>query len=168
MGSSKKHRERDRCADDSGRHKKHKHKERKQRAASPRAGGAAAPREGPAGRPLGDTQPERRIKREKNEDAATGGKSGAASASLSIEETNKLRAKLGLKPLRSAAIEKRVPVITNQNATPPSKKGRREKAEMIGRSNLCPMKMLESIIKEVNTETFEELYKNRGRVNMVL
>ncbi|XP_038643397.1 U4/U6.U5 tri-snRNP-associated protein 1 [Scyliorhinus canicula] len=98
MGSSKKHRERDRGADDSGRHKKHKHKERKQRAASREREGRRH-RERERRTAPGDAPPERRIKREKSEDAAAGGKSGAASASLSIEETNKLRAKLGLKPL---------------------------------------------------------------------
>ncbi|XP_067877746.1 U4/U6.U5 tri-snRNP-associated protein 1 [Heterodontus francisci] len=95
MGSSKKHRERG--ADDSGRHKKHKHKERKQRAASrEREGRRHRERER---RPPGEAQAERRIKREKTEEAAAGAKSAAANASLSIEETNKLRAKLGLKPL---------------------------------------------------------------------
>ncbi|XP_078388792.1 U4/U6.U5 tri-snRNP-associated protein 1-like [Cetorhinus maximus] len=98
MGSSKKHRERERGAEDSGRHKKHKHKERKQRAASrEREGRRHRDRERRAA--PGDSQPERRIKKEKTEETAPGTKSGAANASLSIEETNKLRAKLGLKPL---------------------------------------------------------------------
>ncbi|XP_078058913.1 U4/U6.U5 tri-snRNP-associated protein 1 [Mustelus asterias] len=98
MGSSKKHRERDRGAEDSGRHKKHKHKERKQRAASrEREGRRHRERERRAA--PGESQPERRVKREKTEEAALGAKSGAANTSLSIEESNKLRAKLGLKPL---------------------------------------------------------------------
>ncbi|XP_043835755.1 U4/U6.U5 tri-snRNP-associated protein 1-like [Dromiciops gliroides] len=53
---------------------------------------------------------ERRAKREKRDDgyeAATGSKASSGDASsLSIEETNKLRAKLGLKPLEVNAVKK--------------------------------------------------------------
>nr|XP_014432294.1 U4/U6.U5 tri-snRNP-associated protein 1 [Pelodiscus sinensis] len=53
----------------------------------------------------------RRIKREKRDEgyeAAASSKASLGDASLSIEETNKLRAKLGLKPLEVNAIKKEV------------------------------------------------------------
>ncbi|XP_056657289.1 U4/U6.U5 tri-snRNP-associated protein 1 [Monodelphis domestica] len=114
-------------------HKKHKHRsggggsgsggggtgERRKRSrergaerGSSRRGGEAEARNGSAhGRERSQAEPaERRVKREKRDDgyeAATGSKASSGDASsLSIEETNKLRAKLGLKPLEVNAIKK--------------------------------------------------------------
>ncbi|XP_059811203.1 U4/U6.U5 tri-snRNP-associated protein 1 [Hypanus sabinus] len=92
MGSSKKHRERG--DEPAARHKKHKHKDRKERAGS-RERESRRHRE----RDRRGPDAERRPKREKAEEPAPGPKSASGNASLSIEETNKLRAKLGLKPL---------------------------------------------------------------------
>ncbi|XP_069752335.1 LOW QUALITY PROTEIN: U4/U6.U5 tri-snRNP-associated protein 1 [Narcine bancroftii] len=93
MGSSKKHRER---GDEGARHKKHKHKDRKERTGSrEREGRRHRDRE----RERRGAETERRPKREKVEEPGPGPKSAGGNASLSIEETNKLRAKLGLKPL---------------------------------------------------------------------
>uniref|UniRef100_UPI00398E920D U4/U6.U5 tri-snRNP-associated protein 1 n=1 Tax=Pristiophorus japonicus TaxID=55135 RepID=UPI00398E920D len=113
MGSSKKHRERGGEEAAAARRKKHKHNKEQRRAASREreAGGGRrhhrdrehrdrerdrererrpAPAHGTASR---------RGKRDRPEPAAPGPKSAAGNASLTIEETNKLRAKLGLKPL---------------------------------------------------------------------
>ncbi|XP_074192818.1 U4/U6.U5 tri-snRNP-associated protein 1 isoform X2 [Rhinolophus sinicus] len=108
-------------------HKKHKHRsggsggsggERRKRSrerATERGGGRrgaeAETRSGAHGRERSQTEPsERRVKREKRDDGfepATSSKSGSGDASsLSIEETNKLRAKLGLKPLEVNAVKK--------------------------------------------------------------
>ncbi|XP_044537393.1 U4/U6.U5 tri-snRNP-associated protein 1 [Gracilinanus agilis] len=114
-------------------HKKHKHRsggggsgsggggtgERRKRSrergaerGSSRRGGEAEARNGSAhGRERSQAEPaERRVKREKRDDgyeAATSSKASSGDASsLSIEETNKLRAKLGLKPLEVNAIKK--------------------------------------------------------------
>ncbi|XP_043827319.1 U4/U6.U5 tri-snRNP-associated protein 1 [Dromiciops gliroides] len=114
-------------------HKKHKHRsggggsgsggggagERRKRSrergterGSSRRGGEAEARNGSAhGRERSQAEPaERRVKREKRDDgyeAATGSKASSGDASsLSIEETNKLRAKLGLKPLEVNAVKK--------------------------------------------------------------
>ncbi|XP_054999163.1 U4/U6.U5 tri-snRNP-associated protein 1 isoform X1 [Sorex araneus] len=63
------------------------------------------------GRERGQPEPsERRVKREKRDDgyeaAASSKTSSGDASSLSIEETNKLRAKLGLKPLEVNAVKK--------------------------------------------------------------
>ncbi|XP_064407778.1 U4/U6.U5 tri-snRNP-associated protein 1 isoform X2 [Latimeria chalumnae] len=116
MGSSKKHKEKEREAEERHReHKKHKHKERerdkrkrsrsrereRERERGPR-GGADREARSRAGDRAPDESVERRIKKEKLNDGyeeVPGPKSASGDASLSIEETNKLRAKLGLKPL---------------------------------------------------------------------
>ncbi|XP_074087130.1 U4/U6.U5 tri-snRNP-associated protein 1 [Macrotis lagotis] len=113
-------------------HKKHKHRsggggggggggagERRKRSrergaerGSSRRGGEAEARNGSAhGRERSQAEAaERRVKREKRDDgyeAATSSKvSSGDASSLSIEETNKLRAKLGLKPLEVVAVKK--------------------------------------------------------------
>ncbi|KAK6466403.1 U4/U6.U5 tri-snRNP-associated protein 1 [Huso huso] len=115
MGSSKKHKERDRERDRE--RKKHKPKgkerekerestkdrerERRKRSRSRERTGRGSEREGKAGKSERSTG-EPKIKKEKTDDGfeeAPGPKSASGDASLSIEETNKLRAKLGLKPL---------------------------------------------------------------------
>lgn len=117
MGSSKKHKEksRDKETEDRRReHKKHRHKER-EREASDRDGGRdrdrrkrsrSRDRSSRDSRSKGEkSSVEPRVKKERNDlgydesntDVAPVSASG--DASLSIEETNKLRAKLGLKPL---------------------------------------------------------------------
>lgn len=111
MGSSKKHKEKSRDKDNEERrreHKKHRHKDRerdserdgkergKEKGKRPRS----RDRSGREGRSKGEP----RIKKEKvdtgyEEGAEIQPQSASGDASLSIEETNKLRAKLGLKPL---------------------------------------------------------------------
>ncbi|KAM8938986.1 U4/U6.U5 tri-snRNP-associated protein 1 isoform 2-T2 [Pelodytes ibericus] len=117
MGSSKKHKEKDRDRDVAAtpaggdehhrEHKKHKHKERERRKRSRERGrDRTREREGRA-RPSKDGE-SRRIKKEKVDpsyDPGAGPKSAAGDSSLSIEETNKLRAKLGLKPLEMNAVK---------------------------------------------------------------
>ncbi|KAG8522610.1 U4/U6.U5 tri-snRNP-associated protein 1 [Galemys pyrenaicus] len=108
-------------------HKKHKHRsggggssggERRKRSrerggerGGGRRGAEAETRSGAHGRERSQAEPsERRVKREKRDDgyeAAAGSKTSSGDASsLSIEETNKLRAKLGLKPLEVNAVKK--------------------------------------------------------------
>ncbi|XP_075425917.1 U4/U6.U5 tri-snRNP-associated protein 1 [Ascaphus truei] len=109
MGSSKKHKERDRDVpaaagggpgDERHReHKKHKHRERRKRS---RERERDRPRERERRTRPTDGSDSRRVKREKQDPAfeqSIAPKSAAGDSSLSIEETNKLRAKLGLKPL---------------------------------------------------------------------
>lgn len=118
MGSSKKHKEksRDKETEDRRReHKKHRHKER-ERDASDRDGGRdkdrrkrsrSRDRSSRDSRNKGEkSSGEPRIKKERNDqgydesrNADVAPLSASGDASLSIEETNKLRAKLGLKPL---------------------------------------------------------------------
>lgn len=117
MGSSKKHKERSRDKDTEERrreHKKHRHKDR-DREASDRDGtrdkekrkrSRSRERSGRESRSKGEKSTgDPRVKKEKvdlgYEDSNTevGPQSASGDASLSIEETNKLRAKLGLKPL---------------------------------------------------------------------
>ncbi|XP_034455522.1 U4/U6.U5 tri-snRNP-associated protein 1 [Hippoglossus hippoglossus] len=115
MGSSKKHKEKSRDKDTEDRrreHKKHRHKERDAserdatRAKDKRKRSRSRDRSGREGRSKGDKgSGEPRVKKEK-EDAAyeeshaeVQPQSASGDASLSIEDTNKLRAKLGLKPL---------------------------------------------------------------------
>ncbi|XP_070842953.1 U4/U6.U5 tri-snRNP-associated protein 1 [Chaetodon trifascialis] len=117
MGSSKKHKEKSRDKDAEERrreHKKHRHKDR-DRDASDRDGtrdkekrkrSRSRDRSGRESRSKGErSSGEPRVKKEKvdlgyeegNTEVAP--QSASGDASLSIEETNKLRAKLGLKPL---------------------------------------------------------------------
>uniref|UniRef100_A0A8C7N050 Spliceosome associated factor 1, recruiter of U4/U6.U5 tri-snRNP n=1 Tax=Oncorhynchus kisutch TaxID=8019 RepID=A0A8C7N050_ONCKI len=115
MGSSKKHKEKGRDKDAEERHrehKKHRHKERdkernvtrerekRKRSRSKERSGRGSEREG---RSKGERSAgEPRVKKEKVEagyQERIGPQSASGDASLSIEETNKLRAKLGLKPL---------------------------------------------------------------------
>ncbi|KAF7697228.1 U4/U6.U5 tri-snRNP-associated protein 1 [Silurus meridionalis] len=123
MGSSKKHKEKDKDKDkDKDRdpeerhreHKKHRHKDRekdkerekgkekRKRSRSRDRSSRAAEKESKSRGEKSTGEP--RVKKEKvdpsNEEPEDAGpKSAAGDASLSIEETNKLRAKLGLKPL---------------------------------------------------------------------
>ncbi|XP_074786358.1 U4/U6.U5 tri-snRNP-associated protein 1-like [Athene noctua] len=74
---------------------------------SSRRGGPEEP--GRSGHGRGGAEAERRGKRERREEReepATTPKAAAAESSLSVEETNKLRAKLGLKPLETATVKK--------------------------------------------------------------
>ncbi|XP_018426363.1 PREDICTED: U4/U6.U5 tri-snRNP-associated protein 1, partial [Nanorana parkeri] len=109
MGSSKKHKEKERDRDGSfaggsgedrhREHKKHKHKER-ERERRKRSRERDRPRDGRS-RSTKDAD-SRKIKKEKLEfsfEQIGAPKSAGGDSSLSIEETNKLRAKLGLKPL---------------------------------------------------------------------
>ncbi|KAK2827116.1 hypothetical protein Q7C36_018042 [Tachysurus vachellii] len=119
MGSSKKHKEKDKDRDPEERHrehKKHRHKDRerdkdkerekdkekRKRSRSRDRSSRAAEKESRSKGEKSSAEP--RVKKEKlepsNEETEDAGpKSAAGDASLSIEETNKLRAKLGLKPL---------------------------------------------------------------------
>ncbi|TSL04312.1 U4/U6.U5 tri-snRNP-associated protein 1 [Bagarius yarrelli] len=119
MGSSKKHKEKDkekdRDPDERHReHKKHRHKDRerdkerekgkekRKRSRSRDRSSRAAEKEGKSKGEKSSGEP--RVKKEKpdlsyEETEDVGPKSASGDASLSIEETNKLRAKLGLKPL---------------------------------------------------------------------
>ncbi|XP_067441150.1 U4/U6.U5 tri-snRNP-associated protein 1 [Thunnus thynnus] len=117
MGSSKKHKEKSRDKDTEERrreHKKHRHKDR-ERDASDRDGtrtkekrkrSGSRERSGREGRSKGErSSGEPRVKKEKVDLGYEEGntevepQSASGDVSLSIEETNKLRAKLGLKPL---------------------------------------------------------------------
>lgn len=115
MGSSKKHKEKDRDKDTDERrreHKKHRHKDRARdagrdgtREKEKRKRSRSRERSGRDSRGKGDkSSGEHRVKKEKVEpgyEVSTDiqPQSASGDASLSIEETNKLRAKLGLKPL---------------------------------------------------------------------
>uniref|UniRef100_A0A6Q2XUD5 Spliceosome associated factor 1, recruiter of U4/U6.U5 tri-snRNP n=1 Tax=Esox lucius TaxID=8010 RepID=A0A6Q2XUD5_ESOLU len=118
MGSSKKHKEKGRDKDKNAEerhreHKKHRHKDRerdkerdgnrerekRKRSRSKERTGRGSEREGRSKGERSTGEP--RVKREKVEPGHEENPVSSASgdASLSIEETNKLRAKLGLKPL---------------------------------------------------------------------
>uniref|UniRef100_A0A674ABD3 Spliceosome associated factor 1, recruiter of U4/U6.U5 tri-snRNP n=1 Tax=Salmo trutta TaxID=8032 RepID=A0A674ABD3_SALTR len=119
MGSSKKHKEKGRDKDAEERHrehKKHRHKDRerdkernvtrerekRKRSRSKERSGRGSEREGRSKGERSTGEP--RVKKEKveavyEESPGVGPQSASGDASLSIEETNKLRAKLGLKPL---------------------------------------------------------------------
>ncbi|CAB1316118.1 unnamed protein product [Coregonus sp. 'balchen'] len=119
MGSSKKHKEKGRDKDAEERHrehKKHRHKDRerdkerngtrerekRKRSRSKERNGRCSQREGRSKGERSTGEP--RVKKEKvepgyEERPGIGPQSASGDASLSIEETNKLRAKLGLKPL---------------------------------------------------------------------
>uniref|UniRef100_A0A8B9KDX3 Spliceosome associated factor 1, recruiter of U4/U6.U5 tri-snRNP n=1 Tax=Astyanax mexicanus TaxID=7994 RepID=A0A8B9KDX3_ASTMX len=99
MGSSKKHKEKDKERDAEDRHREHKKHRHKDRERDKERDGTRE-KEEKKRKSSGET----RVKKEKldpafeeAEDMAP--KSAGGDASLSIEETNKLRAKLGLKPL---------------------------------------------------------------------
>ncbi|XP_077143607.1 U4/U6.U5 tri-snRNP-associated protein 1 isoform X1 [Ranitomeya variabilis] len=115
MGSSKKHKEKERDRDVSygaggsedrhREHKKHKHKER-ERERRKRSREREKPRERD-GRSRTSTE-SRKIKKEKLDpdyEQGVAPKSSGGDSSLSIEETNKLRAKLGLKPLEMNTVK---------------------------------------------------------------
>ncbi|KAM3623993.1 uncharacterized protein V6R79_017809 [Siganus canaliculatus] len=117
MGSSKKHKEKSRDKDTEERrreHKKHRHKERERdgsdrdstRDKDKRKRSRSRDRSGRESRSKGERSAgEPRVKKEKvdlgydDNNTEVVPESAAGDASLSIEETNKLRAKLGLKPL---------------------------------------------------------------------
>lgn len=115
MGSSKKHKEKSRDKDTEDRrreHKKHRHKERERdvsdrdanRDRDKRKRSRSRERSGRDGRSKTEkSSGEPRVKKERVEvedtSAEIAPQSASGDASLSIEETNKLRAKLGLKPL---------------------------------------------------------------------
>ncbi|KAG8014671.1 U4/U6.U5 tri-snRNP-associated protein 1, partial [Nibea albiflora] len=119
MGSSKKHKEKSRDKDTEERrreHKKHRHKDRERdrdasdrdstRDKEKRKRSRSRERSGRESRGKGERSTgEPRVKKEKvdlgyeESGADVGPQSASGDASLSIEETNKLRAKLGLKPL---------------------------------------------------------------------
>ncbi|XP_033825676.1 U4/U6.U5 tri-snRNP-associated protein 1 [Periophthalmus magnuspinnatus] len=111
MGSSKKHKEKSRDKDTEERrreHKKHRHKDREERDSGrekeKRRRSRSRERSGRESRKGERSSGEPRIKKEKldagyDTHAEHEPKSAGGDASLSIEETNKLRAKLGLKPL---------------------------------------------------------------------
>lgn len=113
MGSSKKHKEKSRDKDTEERrreHKKHRHKDREDRDSGrekeKRRRSRSRERSSREGRSKAErSSGEPRVKKEKldvgYDDSHTDiePKSASGDASLSIEETNKLRAKLGLKPL---------------------------------------------------------------------
>ncbi|XP_040001744.1 U4/U6.U5 tri-snRNP-associated protein 1 [Xiphias gladius] len=115
MGSSKKHKEKSRDKDTEERrrdHKKHRHKDRDTsdrdgtRDKEKRKRSRSKERSGRESRSKGEkSSGEPRVKKEKVDLGYEGGsaevepQSASGDASLSIEETNKLRAKLGLKPL---------------------------------------------------------------------
>ncbi|KAG1940533.1 U4/U6.U5 tri-snRNP-associated protein 1 [Pimephales promelas] len=117
MGSSKKHKEKEKDRDPEDRHrehKKHRHKDRdkdkekdrdrekrkRSRSRERSSRGSERDRSGRAEK----SNAEPRVKKERldpafEDNSEPGPKSASGDASLSIEETNKLRAKLGLKPL---------------------------------------------------------------------
>ncbi|XP_074549252.1 U4/U6.U5 tri-snRNP-associated protein 1 [Halichoeres trimaculatus] len=117
MGSSKKHKEKSRDKDTEERrreHKKHRHKDRERdgsdrdatRDKEKRKRSRSRERSGREGRSKGErSSGEPRVKKEKidlgyeESNTEVAAQSASGDASLSIEETNKLRAKLGLKPL---------------------------------------------------------------------
>lgn len=115
MGSSKKHKEKSRDKDAEERrreHKKHRHKDRERdreasdRDKEKRKRSRSRERSGRESRGKGErSSGEPRVKKEKvdlgyeESKAEVEPQSASGDASLSIEETNKLRAKLGLKPL---------------------------------------------------------------------
>ncbi|XP_073680732.1 U4/U6.U5 tri-snRNP-associated protein 1 [Garra rufa] len=115
MGSSKKHKEKEKDRDPEDRHrehKKHRHKDRdkekdrerekRKRSRSRERSSRGAEKDRSAKAERSNAEP--RVKKEKpdpafEDNSEPGPKSASGDASLSIEETNKLRAKLGLKPL---------------------------------------------------------------------
>ncbi|KAM9362609.1 U4/U6.U5 tri-snRNP-associated protein 1 [Symphorus nematophorus] len=113
MGSSKKHKEKSRDKDTEERrreHKKHRHKDRERdgsdRDKEKRKRSRSRDRSGRESRSKGErSSGEPRVKKEKvdlgyeESNTEVAPQSASGDASLSIEETNKLRAKLGLKPL---------------------------------------------------------------------
>ncbi|EHB13772.1 U4/U6.U5 tri-snRNP-associated protein 1 [Heterocephalus glaber] len=107
----KKHKHRSGGGGSSGGERRKRSRERGSERGSGRRGAEAEVRSGAHGRDRSQAEPsERRVKREKRDDgyeAASSSKTSSGDASsLSIEETNKLRAKLGLKPLEVSAVKK--------------------------------------------------------------
>lgn len=107
----KKHKHRSSGGGSSGGERRKRSRERGSERGSGRRGAEAEARSGAHGRERSQAEPsERRVKREKRDDgyeaAASSKASSGDASSLSIEETNKLRAKLGLKPLEVNAVKK--------------------------------------------------------------
>ncbi|XP_066843533.1 U4/U6.U5 tri-snRNP-associated protein 1-like [Anser cygnoides] len=73
---------------------------------TPRGGGGGHGRGGGGGGGDGEGRRGKRERREEREEPAVPAKAAAGETSLSVEETNKLRAKLGLKPLELSAPKK--------------------------------------------------------------
>ncbi|XP_045872218.1 U4/U6.U5 tri-snRNP-associated protein 1 isoform X2 [Meles meles] len=107
----KKHKHRSGGGGSSGGERRKRSRERGSERGGGRRGAEAEARSGAHGRERSQAEPsERRVKREKRDDgyeaAASSKPSSGDASSLSIEETNKLRAKLGLKPLEVNAVKK--------------------------------------------------------------
>ncbi|XP_006101644.1 U4/U6.U5 tri-snRNP-associated protein 1 [Myotis lucifugus] len=107
----KKHKHRSGGSGGSGGERRKRSRERGAERGGGRRGSETEARSGAHGRERSQAEPsERRVKREKRDDgyeAASSSKTSSGDASsLSIEETNKLRAKLGLKPLEVNAVKK--------------------------------------------------------------
>ncbi|KAM5225299.1 U4/U6.U5 tri-snRNP-associated protein 1 isoform 2-T2 [Hipposideros larvatus] len=107
----KKHKHRSGGSGGSGGERRKRSRERGTERGGGRRGTEVETRSGAHGRERSQTEPsERRVKREKRDDvyetAASSKTSSGDASSLSIEETNKLRAKLGLKPLEVNAVKK--------------------------------------------------------------
>ncbi|XP_010836142.1 PREDICTED: U4/U6.U5 tri-snRNP-associated protein 1 [Bison bison bison] len=107
----KKHKHRSSGGGSSGGERRKRSRERGSERGSGRRGAENEARSSTHGRERSQTEPsERRVKREKRDDgyeaAASSKTSSGDASSLSIEETNKLRAKLGLKPLEVNAVKK--------------------------------------------------------------
>uniref|UniRef100_A0A8C2MW36 Squamous cell carcinoma antigen recognized by T cells 1 n=1 Tax=Cricetulus griseus TaxID=10029 RepID=A0A8C2MW36_CRIGR len=107
----KKHKHRSSGGGSSGGERRKRSRERGGERGSGRRGAEAEARGGAHGRERSQAEPsERRVKREKRDEgyeaAASSKTSSGDASSLSIEETNKLRAKLGLKPLEVNAVKK--------------------------------------------------------------
>ncbi|XP_032270781.1 U4/U6.U5 tri-snRNP-associated protein 1 [Phoca vitulina] len=107
----KKHKHRSGGGGSSGGERRKRSRERGAERGGGRRGAEAEARSGAHGRERSQAEPsERRVKREKRDDcyeaAASSKTSSGDASSLSIEETNKLRAKLGLKPLEVNAVKK--------------------------------------------------------------
>nr|XP_056709430.1 U4/U6.U5 tri-snRNP-associated protein 1 [Euleptes europaea] len=116
--SSSRHREhkkhKHRSSGESGRERRSKRSRSRGERSSRRGGAEESSSSAAAGGQEGAAEAGRRVKREKREDAYEGSQNSATvtksssgdGSSLSIEETNKLRAKLGLKPLEVNVIRK--------------------------------------------------------------
>ncbi|XP_059566895.1 U4/U6.U5 tri-snRNP-associated protein 1 [Myotis daubentonii] len=107
----KKHKHRSGGSGGSGGERRKRSRERGAERGGGRRGSETEARSGAHGRERSQAEPsERRVKREKRDDgyeaAASSKTSSGDASSLSIEETNKLRAKLGLKPLEVNAVKK--------------------------------------------------------------
>ncbi|CAN9510236.1 unnamed protein product [Ophioblennius macclurei] len=188
MGSSKKHKEksRDKEAEDRRReHKKHRHKERERDASERDANRDKDKRKRSRSRERGrrDTRGkndrsagEPRVKKEKLDAGyeESGGdvmpQSASGDASLSIEETNKLRAKLGLKPLELNENKKELgtkeePIVaeTINPVVIQQQKEMKEKLAAIKEKRLLNQKLgkVKTLAEEDDLETAEWVEKSR-------